>query len=337
MSNMRILVAEDSLLQQRILVESLREWGYEVVVANDGEQAWRILQEENAPPLALLDWIMPEKDGVQVCREVRKRGAEPYVYVILLTSLEEKARTVEGLEAGADDYLTKPFDPHELRARLHVGERVLEIQREMIAAREELRLQATQDALTGLLNRRPILEVLEREVTRSQRLGVPLAVLMIDIDHFNAVNDTYGHQAGDAVLKGVAERVNSTVRPYDAMGRYGGEEFLAILPGCDALHGQVVAERLRHAASHEAILTDAVEISVTLSVGLASSGGDRSGEQLVHAADRALYEAKRNGRNRVEIVPSPSEQSNTGRRFEPALDQGKSERGTPIATPEPSR
>ncbi|NCO34375.1 MAG: response regulator, partial [Armatimonadetes bacterium] len=160
---MRILVAEDSLLQQRILVESLREWGYEVVVANDGEQAWRILQEENAPPLALLDWIMPEKDGVQVCREVRKRGAEPYVYVILLTSLEEKARTVEGLEAGADDYLTKPFDPHELRARLHVGERVLEIQREMIAAREELRLQATQDALTGLLNRRPILEVLERE------------------------------------------------------------------------------------------------------------------------------------------------------------------------------
>ena len=334
---MRILIAEDSSVQRQILTSVLEEWGYEVVSAEDGNEAWNLLRNGNAPQLALLDWIMPEMDGTEVCQKVRERGNEPYTYLILLTSLDEKTNTVKGLDAGADDYLTKPFDPHELRARLRVGERMLEIQRELITAREELRLQATQDSLTGMLNRRPILEVLEREVTRSQRLGVPLAVLMIDIDHFKAVNDTYGHQAGDAVLKGVAERVNSTVRPYDAMGRYGGEEFLAILPGCDALHGQVVAERLRHAASHEAILTDAVEISVTLSVGLASSGGDRSGEQLVHAADRALYEAKRNGRNRVEIVPSPSEQSNTGRRFEPALDQGKSERGTPIATPEPSR
>ena len=334
---MRILIAEDSSVQRQILTSVLEEWGYEVVSAEDGNEAWNLLRNGNAPQLALLDWIMPEMDGTEVCQKVRERGNEPYTYLILLTSLDEKTNTVKGLEAGADDYLTKPFDPHELRARLRVGERMLEIQREMIAAREELRLQATQDALTGMLNRRLVLDILERELTRGQRLELPLAVLMIDIDHFKAVNDAYGHQAGDAVLKGVAERVNSTVRPYDAMGRYGGEEFLAILPGCDALHGQVVAERLRHAASHEAILTDAVEISVTLSVGLASSGGDRSGEQLVHAADRALYEAKRNGRNRVEIVPSPSEQSNTGRRFEPALDQGKSERGTPIATPEPSR
>ena len=301
---MRILIAEDSSVQRQILTSVLEEWGYEVVSAEDGNEAWNLLRNGNAPQLALLDWIMPEMDGTEVCQKVRERGNEPYTYLILLTSLDEKTNTVKGLDAGADDYLTKPFDPHELRARLRVGERMLEIQRELITAREELRLQATQDSLTGMLNRRLVLDILERELTRGQRLELPLAVLMIDIDHFKAVNDAYGHQAGDAVLKEVAARVSTTVRPYDSVGRYGGEEFLVILPGCDEPRAQIVAERLCCVVSREAILTDAVEISVTLSVGLALSAQGETSERLVHAADRALYEAKRNGRNRVVVSQS---------------------------------
>ena len=301
---MRILIAEDSSVQRQILTSVLEEWGYEVVSAEDGNEAWNLLRNGNAPQLALLDWIMPEMDGTEVCQKVRERGNEPYTYLILLTSLDEKTNTVKGLDAGADDYLTKPFDPHELRARLRVGERMLEIQRELITAREELRLQATQDALTGMLNRRLVLDILERELTRGQRLELPLAVLMIDIDHFKAVNDTYGHQAGDAVLKEVAARVSTTVRPYDSVGRYGGEEFLVILPGCDEPRAQIVAERLCCVVSREVVHTSAAEISVTLSLGLALSAQGETSERLVHAADRALYEAKRNGRNRVVVSQS---------------------------------
>ena len=301
---MRILIAEDSSVQRQILTSVLEEWGYEVVSAEDGNEAWNLLRNGNAPQLALLDWIMPEMDGTEVCQKVRERGNEPYTYLILLTSLDEKTNTVKGLEAGADDYLTKPFDPHELRARLRVGERMLEIQRELITAREELRLQATQDALTGMLNRRLVLDILERELTRGQRLELPLAVLMIDIDHFKAVNDAYGHQAGDAVLKEVAARVSTTVRPYDSVGRYGGEEFLVILPGCDEPRAQIVAERLCCVVSREVVHTSAAEISVTLSLGLALSAQGETSERLVHAADRALYEAKRNGRNRVVVSQS---------------------------------
>jgi len=301
---MRILIAEDSSVQRQILTSVLEEWGYEVVSAEDGNEAWNLLRNGNAPQLALLDWIMPEMDGTEVCQKVRERGNEPYTYLILLTSLDEKTNTVKGLDAGADDYLTKPFDPHELRARLRVGERMLEIQRELITAREELRLQATQDALTGMLNRRLVLDILERELTRGQRLELPLAVLMIDIDHFKAVNDAYGHQAGDAVLKEVAARVSTTVRPYDSVGRYGGEEFLVILPGCDEPRAQIVAERLCCVVSREVVHTSAAEISVTLSLGLALSAQGETSERLVHAADRALYEAKRNGRNRVVVSQS---------------------------------
>ena len=301
---MRILIAEDSSVQRQILTSVLEEWGYEVVSAEDGNEAWNLLRNGNAPQLALLDWIMPEMDGTEVCQKVRERGNEPYTYLILLTSLDEKTNTVKGLDAGADDYLTKPFDPHELRARLRVGERMLEIQRELITAREELRLQATQDSLTGMLNRRLVLDILERELTRGQRLELPLAVLMIDIDHFKAVNDTYGHQAGDAVLKEVAARVSTTVRPYDSVGRYGGEEFLVILPGCDEPRAQIVAERLCCVVSREVVHTSAAEISVTLSLGLALSAQGETSERLVHAADRALYEAKRNGRNRVVVSQS---------------------------------
>ena len=301
---MRILIAEDSSVQRQILTSVLEEWGYEVVSAEDGNEAWNLLRNGNAPQLALLDWIMPEMDGTEVCQKVRERGNEPYTYLILLTSLDEKTNTVKGLDAGADDYLTKPFDPHELRARLRVGERMLEIQRELITAREELRLQATQDSLTGMLNRRLVLDILERELTRGQRLELPLAVLMIDIDHFKAVNDAYGHQAGDAVLKEVAARVSTTVRPYDSVGRYGGEEFLVILPGCDEPRAQIVAERLRCVVSREVVHTSAAEISVTLSLGLALSAQGETSERLVHAADRALYEAKRNGRNRVVVSQS---------------------------------
>ncbi len=301
---MRSLIAEDDPVSRRVLEAFLIKWGYEVVAACDGAEAWRLLQQKDAPQLAILDWMMPAMDGVELCREIRKRAERPYVYIVLVTAKGRRQDILEGLDSGADDYLTKPFDAQELKARVRAGRRILDLQDELVRAREALREQATHDHLTCLWNRAGILDIMERELNRAQREGTPLGLIMADLDHFKRINDTYGHLPGDAVLLEAARRMHSSVRPYDAIGRYGGEEFLIVLPGCDAPDVVNQAERLRVCISAEPIETPEGRIAITLSLGVAAvpKGIEADLDSLLRTVDAALYRAKNRGRNRVELV-----------------------------------
>jgi diguanylate cyclase (GGDEF)-like protein len=298
---MPVLVAEDNPVFQSMLRSMLTKWGYDVVLARDGDEAWRILQPDDAPRLAILDWMMPGIDGVDLCRLVRSASRERYQYILLLTARTDSEDLVEGMEAGADDYITKPFKAHELRVRLRAGRRILDLQEELLAAREALRDQATHDGLTGLLNRTAILEVLHVEAERAMRERRPLALLLADLDRFKLVNDTHGHLAGDAVLREASRRMRHACRRYDAIGRYGGEEFLAVLPGSgrEASHAQ--AERLRAAMASEPFEAAGVSLPVTCSIGVAwrEHPAPSHMDDFVREADEALYAAKDQGRNRV--------------------------------------
>lgn len=318
---MKILIADDDSLSRRMLKSTLERSGYEVVAVDDGSAAMEILCEPEGPRMALLDWMMPGLDGPAVIRTVRVRRGHQYVHMILLTSKQAKEDVVAGLDAGADDYLTKPFNPQELRARLHTGERILQLEDTLVEAREEMRYRATHDVLTGLWNRGVILELLQRELQRGRRDPEhgSVTVFMVDIDHFKRVNDTFGHAAGDSALKQVAKHLTGSVRNYDAVSRYGGEEFLVVLPGCDTKSGGLRAEHIRRVVADAPVVTGEARIPVTLSVGVASSGDWDSLEaaDLIRQADEALYRAKGEGRNRViasrptgfELVPpSPPDQ-----------------------------
>jgi two-component system, cell cycle response regulator len=264
------------------------------------------LQREDAPQLAILDWMMPGMEGIELCRRIRSRDQSPYRYVLLLTAKDDKQDVIAGLEAGADDYLTKPFDVDELRARVRAGKRILDLQAALIHAQDDLQSAALHDSLTGLWNRGAILDLLRREVCRRQRTGDALGVIMADIDYFKKINDTHGHLIGDAVLQEVTRRLAVHVRPYDVVGRYGGEEFLIVFPGCNAPDLVVGAERLRHCIADQPIETSVGQIPVTLSLGLASvQQGENETlgcETFLHRADEALYAAKARGRNRVETA-----------------------------------
>jgi diguanylate cyclase (GGDEF)-like protein len=301
---MRVLIAEDDPVSRRLLEASLAKWGYEAVSCVDGAQTWAALQRNDAPRLAILDWMMPGLDGPQICRKVRGLPREDYTYLILLTSRARKEDLVAGMDAGADDYVTKPFDPHELRVRLRAGQRIIDLQAQLVAAREALRAQATHDPLTGLWNRGAILDILERELARTRREPTPLTVLMADVDHFKAINDTHGHAAGDAVLRDIAGRMTSALRPYDSIGRFGGEEFLLVLPGCTPADAAALAERIRSRVAEAPIGLPEGAVSVTLSLGLAITSDDTplTREALIRASDRALYEAKEAGRNRIAVA-----------------------------------
>ena len=306
---MKILLAEDDALSRHRLAAILGKWGYEVIVTPDGEEAWQVMQRPDAPQLVILDWMMPGLDGLEVCQKIRQRGQEPYVYVILLTARNSQEDLLAGLGAGADDYLSKPFDLQELQVRLRAGRRILGLQSELISAREALREQATHDFLTGLWNRRAILDFLGREFPRAQREGHPLGVVMVDLDHFKHVNDVYGHPAGDAVLCEAARRLQALIRPYDGIGRYGGEEFLAVLVGCGMAEATEVAERLRTSLERQKIEIPEGAITVTGSFGVVVDEPHGIGAEgphaeddistLLKAADDALYRAKHQGRNQI--------------------------------------
>jgi diguanylate cyclase (GGDEF)-like protein len=300
---MQVLVAEDNPVFQSMLRSMLSRWGYEVVAAPDGAHAWRLLRSEAGPRLAILDWMMPGMDGPEVCRRVRALGREPYVYILLLTARTDSRDLVEGMDAGADDYVTKPFNAHELRVRLRAGRRILELQGELVRTREALRRQATRDGLTGVWNRTAILETLERELARADRENGALGVLLADLDHFKKVNDTYGHMAGDAVLREAARRMQAGLRRYDSLGRYGGEEFLVVLPGCDSCGAAARGERLREAVRSRAFSVPGAELTMTCSVGVSWTGTPQPQQAaaLVRSADEALYRAKNAGRDGVEV------------------------------------
>jgi len=300
----RVMIAEDDPMFRRILQSWLRDWGYQVTVAEDGAQAWERLQQEPSPELLILDWVMPEVNGPELCRRVRERGGSPYQYIMLVTGKDAKQDLVTGFDAGADDYITKPIDRDELQARLRVGNRILSLQRSLIAAREEVAFQATHDLLTGIWNRRAALDCLQRECQRASRVHDSLAVLMLDVDHFKKINDTYGHLAGDEVLRGVADRLVQNVRSFDIVGRYGGEEFLVLLPGCDDTQIFPSADRLRAAIGSEPMALDTGTVAITVSIGATAVPAhmEASQTEILLAADKALYEAKNNGRNRVSVA-----------------------------------
>jgi two-component system cell cycle response regulator len=299
-----VLIADDDAIFRRILQTWLESWGYRVLVAEDGAQAWSFLQHEHPPELLILDWVMPGIDGTELCRRIRERQRSPYQYILLATGKYEKQDVVRGLDAGADDYLTKPFEQNELRARLRVGRRILTLQQDLINARDELRFQATHDVLTGIWNREAVLDLLHRELDRSERSKTSTSVLMLDLDHFKKINDTLGHLTGDVVLREVANRIIRSVRSYDLVGRYGGEEFLIVLPGCGKVEVEESADRIRLAVASAPILAASSEVTVTASVGgtVAIPAGAISDKDLLLAADKALYEAKNGGRNRVAIA-----------------------------------
>jgi two-component system, cell cycle response regulator len=302
----RILIADDELMSRRLLEKTLQRAGYEVIAIENGGRARDELCKAEGPKLALLDWMMPELDGPSVCREVRKRKEHSYVYMILLTSKEKKEDVVAGLESGADDYLTKPFDPEELKARLRTGMRILDLEDRLIEAREAMRFQATHDPLTSIWNRGVIIELLARDLARSHREGKCTAILMGDLDNFKRINDTFGHLAGDEVLKETARRLVSSVRSYDSVGRYGGEEFLVALSNCDPAYALTRAETIRKIIAARPIETSAGPIPVTMSLGmlLSSEWGHRPAQELLHEVDGALYAAKAAGRNCVRVAAS---------------------------------
>ncbi|MEW6720997.1 MAG: diguanylate cyclase [Thermodesulfobacteriota bacterium] len=296
---MRILISEDDFTSRTMLAAVLKKSGHEVVVTENGAEAWDALRKPDAPPLAVLDWMMPEMDGLEVVRRVRAMRTDRPPYIILLTSKDEKVDIIAGLDVGANDYLTKPFDPGELRARVEVGRRMVEMQAALVESREALAHQATHDPLTGMLNRRAILDRLNEEFARARRQGDSLAVGVCDIDHFKRINDTYGHQTGDDVLCELARILTRNIRKYDFVGRIGGEEFLVVMPTragveCTALFGRMCGD-----VAGTEMKTRSGALSVTVSIGVACSAGKSTVDELLAAADAALYQAKSEGRNRV--------------------------------------
>lgn len=298
---MKVLIADDDPISVLYLQDMLCEWGYEVVVAADGLRAAEILRQPDGPVLAVLDWMMPGMDGIDVCRAIRDSVKDRYIYMIMLTSRTEVEYIVAAMNAGADDYIAKPFNSEEMQVRVRAGSRIVSLEL-------ELRLLANRDALTGISNRRAILEVLQRELDRRSRTGEPVAVIFCDLDHFKRINDVYGHLAGDDVLHEVTRRMSATLRPYDAFGRYGGEELLVVLPNCGVEGALVVAERMRVAVAEAVVSSRYGEIPITVSMGVAAAeeAASTTLAALLHRADGALYQAKDQGRNCIAAAPAPA-------------------------------
>ena len=293
---MKILIADDDPISILYLEDMLTEWGYEVVVAVDGTAAARLLSEPGGPLLAILDPMMPGMDGVDVCRSIRDTVKERYVYMIMLISRTETEYIVAAMNAGADDYIGKPFNSEEMQVRVRAGRRIAELE-------EELRYRATRDALTNIYNRGAIMDVLQKEVARQARSQHAVSIIFCDLDRFKEVNDTLGHQAGDDVLREVTQRMAHVMRPYDSFGRYGGEEMLCVLPNCDLPGALEVAERMRAAVADTPVQTNYGAVQISVSIGVASMSRDEvsSLAQFLQRADNALYRAKQNGRNCVTI------------------------------------
>ncbi len=295
---MKILIVEDEPISRRVLEVNLVGWGYDVTHATDGHEALEMLQSPDAPTLVISDWMMPRMDGLTLCRKIRQMHVAWYIYVILLTAKGAKADVIQGLEAGADDFLTKPFNREELKYRTRTGERITNLER-------RIRELANTDDLTGVSNRRAFMEIMSMEMARSRRSGTPLSFILTDIDRFKRINDTFGHQAGDRVLQHFADILSASIRPYDTIGRYGGEEFVVCLPGTDLPQAESIAERMRMNTEKAPFmaLEGSEALCVTASFGAAVYTGNPLDtiDLFIKRADDALYQAKHEGRNRVRL------------------------------------
>ena len=297
---MKVLIADDSPTTRLILEKHITRWGHEVVHANDGEEAWDILTGENPPRIAILDWMMPVHNGVQICERLYKRENEPFVYTILLTSRSEHEHMVYALDNGAHNFQTKPANPQELHSYINVGVRLIEANDKLHEYATKLKVLATTDYLTGINNRRNFFELSEQQVKHATRYKRPLSVLTLDIDHFKKVNDTYGHAIGDIALKSVTDKCTELLRESDILGRIGGEEFGIVLPETTLQDAFTIAERLRKTVENTVIETTNDSFSLTISIGVATmKDGSSTVEAVIKDADDALYEAKDEGRNKV--------------------------------------
>jgi len=292
---MRILIAEDQATSALFLRRTLERLGHDVIAAADGNEAWWIIQKEGIS-VVISDWMMPGMDGLELCRRIRLRAGLRYTYVILLTSKDRRAERLEGLRAGADDFIVKPLDADELAVRLQIAQRILGVQDELERLNVRLAELVTTDGLTGVKNRRSFDETLQTACSFAIRHGWPLSVVMIDVDDFKVFNDTLGHPAGDDVLREIAKLLRNNTREHDLVARYGGEEFVVLLPATDIFGSMTIAERLRAAvANHSWPLR-----RVTISVGVSTMTlQPRETAALVEFADVALYRSKQLGRNCV--------------------------------------
>lgn len=301
----KILVADDELVSRKILKKTLTSWGYEVILVDNGRDAWNKLKNRDIH-MAVLDWIMPGMTGPEICRKVRRLQKDRYTYLILLTAKQSQEDTIKGLMEGADDFIKKPFNPAEMKARLLNGKRIIDLESQLLRTQKKLHDLATLDGMTKLWNRDTILQILEEEIIRSSRDGFPVGTIMIDIDNFKIINDTYGHLAGDAVLIETAVRLQNNVRRYDKVGRYGGDELFIILPNCHIPSLERISARIQKAIEEKLFQVPDAEIPVTISVGGSSSEfrSDITAETMISSSDHALLEAKKKGRNRFIIAKS---------------------------------
>jgi diguanylate cyclase (GGDEF)-like protein len=299
----KVLVADDSVVSRKLVEHTLSEKQYSLVFAKSGREAVELFAEHQ-PALVIVDWIMPDLTGIEICKHIRSRTHASYTYIILLTGKSEKESVVEGLAAGADDYLTKPFHPEELIARVGVGLRIVELQREIEVKNALLQELALTDALTSLPNRRAIEEWAARQLSGAARHSFSFWVALADLDHFKAINDTHGHDAGDTVLKVFSQILKTNSRRSDICGRIGGEEFLLVLTYATEKGAKDVIDRVRAELAATKFKFDGNSLTVTASFGLAGFVGAQAPDfnRLVAQADTALYSAKRRGRNRVEVA-----------------------------------
>jgi len=301
-----VLIAEDDPVSRRLLEKNLSKVGYVVVSAANGQEALEIFKR-NFFPIVISDWMMPKMNGLELCKAIRSdKSKKGYVYIVLLTGKNSKEDIIKGLEAGADDYLTKPFNRAELFARLNTGTRILELEKSLKNANEEIKILSITDPLTVVYNRGYLNEHLPHEIERAKRYGHNLSVVLCDIDFFKRVNDEYGHQAGDDVLKAFARRLIGSVRnDVDWVARYGGEEFLIVLSETDIKGAMILAERLRNEISKKAFKTHGGKLNITASFGVTgwnkrNQDNKISSDVMINRVDQYLYQAKNGGRNMVK-------------------------------------
>ena len=299
---MKILIVEDEYISRRMVKKFLVDAGYEIVEAEDGQSAWELFQAEHFQ-LVITDWMMPGLNGPDLVKKIRESEQKSYTYIIMLSAMDDKDNVVFGLESGVDEYLTKPFNDKELVARVASGMRILKLEEQLKQAKQQMEILAMHDGLTGMLNRRAIEEYAESEFGIASRKERPMGVIMVDIDHFKSVNDQFGHKSGDLALQQVAKGLAGGLRIYDRVGRWGGEEFILILPETQLQDAAKVAERTRAGIAEMKISLDNGEtLSIHISLGVACATGQFSSlAKLIDAADQALYQAKQTGRNRVCI------------------------------------